>query len=129
MTANAVKPWDKNNTPAHATANVDAIYLLIYIVLLIIDAFLLRKFAKDSYIVNVLMLLNIILSFTDLRTLTYTCVMAFIAMIIYSLIQLSTKKKNVSKKFKINEIPVGYFVATSNLVVLFMIRIFEGYLI
>ena len=112
-----------------ASVHVNAIYLSIYIVLLIIDTFLLRKFAKDSYIVNILMLLNVILSFTDLRALTYTCVMALIAMIIYSLIQVSTKKKNVSKKFKISEIPVGYFIATSNIVVLFMIRIFEGYLI
>lgn len=112
-----------------ASVHINAIYLSIYILLLIIDTFLLRKYAKDSYIVNILMLLNVILSFTDLRTLTFTCVMAFIAMTIYALIQISQKKKNVSKKFKIIEIPVGYFIATSNIVVLFMIRIFEGYLI
>lgn len=111
-----------------ASIHVNAIYLSIYIVLLIIDAFLLRKFAKDSYIVNVLMLLNIILSFTDLRTLTYTSVMAFFAIIIHGLMQ-KLQKTNVSKKLKISEIPVGYFIVTSNLIVLFMIRIFEGYLI
>lgn len=111
-----------------ASIHVNVIYLSIYIILLLLDSFLLRKYAKDSYIVNILMLLNIILSFTDLRTLTYTSVMAFIAVIIYGLMQ-KLQKRNVSKKIKISEIPVGYFIATSNIVVLFMIRIFEGYLI
>lgn len=112
-----------------ASIHVNVIYLSIYIVLLVIDSFLLRKYAKDSYIVNILMLLNIILAFTDLRTLTYTSVMAFISISMYVLMQKIQKKKNVSKKFKISEIPVGYFIATSNLIVLFMIRIFENYLI
>ena len=112
-----------------ASIHVNIIYLSIYIVLLVIDSFLLRKYAKDSYIVNILMLLNIILSFTDLRTLTYTSVMSFIAITIYSFMQKIQNKKNVSRKFKISEIPVGYFIATSNLIVLFMIRIFENYLI
>lgn len=112
-----------------ASIHINVIYLSIYIVLLAIDSFLLRKYAKDSYIVNILMLLNIILSFTDLRTLTYTSLMAFIAIIIYILMQKIQKKRNVSRKFKINEIPVGYFITTSNLIVLFMIRIFENYLI
>lgn len=112
-----------------ASIHINAIYLSIYIVLLIIDTFLLRKYAKDSYIVNILMLLNVILSFTDLRTLTYTTLMAFIGIFIYGLIQTSQRKKIGNKKFKISEIPVGYFIATSNIIVLFMIRIFEGYLI
>ncbi|MBQ2835216.1 MAG: hypothetical protein IJE68_00030 [Clostridia bacterium] len=112
-----------------ASIHINIIYLSIYIVLLVIDSFLLRKYAKDSYIVNILMLLNIILSFTDLRTLTYTSVMSFIAIAIYAFMQKIQKKKNVSRKFKISEIPVGYFITTSNLIVLFMIRIFENYLI
>ena len=38
-----------------------AIYLAIYFILLTIDTFLLRRYAKDSYIVNLLMLLNLVL--------------------------------------------------------------------
>lgn len=108
-----------------ASIHVNIIYLAIYIVLLFIDTFLLRKYAKDSYIVNTLMLLNIILSFTDLRTLTYTLLMAVMAIMLYILMQKTQKRK----KIKIKEIPVGYFIATSNIIVLFMIRVFENYLI
>lgn len=104
-------------------------YLLIYIVLLIIDAFLLRKFAKDSYIVNLLMLLNIILVYSNLRILIYTLITALIATLLYIIILKSQKKKNGNKKLKINEIPVGFFITASNIIVLFMIRVFENYFV
>jgi len=112
-----------------ASINLNAIYLAIYIILLVIDSFLLRRYAKDSYIINVLLLLTMIIVFTDLRTLIYTVVMAFVAVLIYSLLLKIQQKKNGNKKIKINEIPVGYFIAASNIVVLFMIRIFEFYCI
>lgn len=104
-------------------------YLLIYMVLLIIDAFLLRKFAKDSYIINLLMLLGIILVYSNFRILVYTLLMALVAVLLYIIILKSQQKKNGNKKIKINEIPVGFFIATSNIIILFMIRIFENYLI
>lgn len=112
-----------------ASVHLNTIYLAIYIILLVIDSFLLRKFAKDSYIVNLLMLLVMILVFTDLKTLTYTLVMALIAIGIYVVLLKGQNKKNGNKKLKINEIPVGFFVAASNVLILFMVRAFENYLI
>ena len=111
-----------------ATVYLNVLYLGIYILLLVIDTFLLRKYAKDSYIINLLMLLTIILVFTNLKILIYTLLMALIAIIIYALMINKKKKKNGNKKLKINQIPVAYFVAASNIMVLFMIRIFESYL-
>lgn len=111
-----------------ASINLNAIYLAIYIGLLILDTFILRKFAKDSYVINTLLLLIMILVFTDLKTLTYTLVMAVIAIILY-LILIKRQNKNVKKKIKINEIPVGYFIASSNIIVLFIVKIFENYCI
>lgn len=108
---------------------LNVIYLLIYITLLIIDAFLLRKFAKDSYIINVLMLLTIVLVFTDFKILIYTLIIALVAIILDVLLLKIQKKKNGNKKLKINEIPVGFFIASSNIIILFMIRILENYLI
>lgn len=112
-----------------ASIHLNVIYLAVYIMLLVIDSFLLRRFAKDSYIVNLLMVLVMILVFTDLKTLTYTVIMTLIAVGLYVLLLKKQKKKNGNKKIKINEIPVGFFVAASNIIVLFMVRIFENYLI
>lgn len=112
-----------------ASAYLNVRYLLIYMVLLIIDAFLLRKFAKDSYIINLLMLLGIILVYSNFWILAYTLLMALVAVLLYIIILKSQQKKNGNKKIKINEIPFGFFIATSNIIILFMIRIFENYLI
>ena len=112
-----------------ASMYLSVIYFAIYMILLVIDSFLLRKFAKDSYIVNLLMLITMILVFTDLKTLTYTLVMSVIAVGLYVLLLNCQKKKNGNKKIKLNEIPVGFFVAASNIVVLFMVKIFENYLL
>lgn len=107
--------------------NLNLIYLGIYMILLVIDSFLLRRYAKDSYIINILLLLVMIITFTDLRTLIYTVMMAFVAVVLYSLLLKIQLKKNGNKKLKFSQIPVGYFIAASNIVVLFMIRIFEYY--
>ena len=112
-----------------ASVHLSIIYLSAYTVLLVIDSLLLKKLAKDSYIVNNLILSMIILVFTDLRALTYTLVMAMVAVILYALLVKSQKNKNGNRDLKINEIPVGYFIAASNVMVLFMIRIFENYFI
>lgn len=112
-----------------ASVYLNVRYLVIYMILLIIDAFLLRKFAKDSYIINLLMLLGIILVYSNFCILAYTLLMALVAVLIYIIILKSQQKKNGNKKIKINEIPVGFFIATSNIIILFMIRIFENYLI
>ena len=112
-----------------ATINLNVIYLAIYMILLVIDSFMLRKFAKDSYIVNLLLLMTLILVFTNLKILTYTLVMAIIAVILYMIMLKFQQKKKGNKKIKINEIPIGFFVAASNVIVLFMVRIFANYMI
>lgn len=68
-------------------------YLLIYMVLLVIDAFLLRKFAKDSYIVNLLILLVIMLVYSSFRILTYTLIMALVAILLYIIIIKSRQNR------------------------------------
>lgn len=106
-----------------------AIYLAIYIILLSIDTFLLRRYAKDSYIVDLLILLNIMLIFTEEEILIYTIMMTAIAILIYMLIQNIIQKKAGNKKTKINEIPIGYFVGASNIIVLFMMTFITNYCI
>ena len=106
-----------------------AIYLVIYMVFLSIDTFLLRRYAKDSYIVNIIMLLNLMLIFTEIEILTYTLIMTVMAVLIYILIIKITQKKTINKKFNLNEIPIGFFLGASNIIVLFMITFIGSYYI
>lgn len=110
-----------------STVNINALHLFTYIILLVIDTFLLRKYAKDSYIINILLLLNIIVTFTDLKTMIYTIIMAFVAIMLYTILITCQNKKNGNKKLKINEIPIGFFISASNVIVVFMTNFFENY--
>ena len=101
-----------------------AIYLAVYIILLTTDTFLLRRYAKDSYIVDILMLLNIMVMFTEVEVLTKTIIMTILAILIYILIIKITQKKTISKSIKLKEIPLGYFICASNIIMLLM-TIFE----
>lgn len=106
-----------------------SIYLGIYIILLLIDAFLLRKYAKNSYICNILMLLNVILIFTDIEIFIMTIIMTILAILIYMLITNIAQKKRTNKKIKINEIPIGFYIGTCNIIVLFMMTFINNYYI
>lgn len=106
-----------------------AMYLAIYVILLSVDTFLLRRYAKDSYINNILMMLNMILVVSELELFIMTVILAIVAILIYILIRKITQKKTVEIKLKINEIPIGFFVGASNIIVLFMMTFITNYCI
>lgn len=109
--------------------NLCATYFAIYMIFLVIDSFMLRRYAKDSYIVNILLVLTMILTFTDLRILIYTVTMALIASSLYAVLIKHQQKKTTNQKIKISQIPVGFFIGASNIIVLFIVRVFENYMI
>lgn len=97
-----------------------AIYLAIYVILLSIDTILLRNYAKDSYIIDLLMYLNMIFVFTETEIFILTLIMATIAILIYALIRKINQKKTGNKKLKISEIPFGFYIGASNIIILFI---------
>lgn len=99
------------------------IYLATYAVLLIIDSFFLRKQAEDSYLINTLILLNMILIFSGAQRYLMTVIMSIIAILVYVLIKRITQRKNGNVKLKFKEIPIGYFICASNIIVIFMMTI------
>ena len=112
-----------------SSVNLNIKYLFVYMILLLVDAFLLRKFAKDSYLINLLILISIISVYSNFIILVYTLILAMISIMLYTIILKSQQRKNGNKKIKISEIPIGFFIASSNIIVLFMVRIFESYFV
>lgn len=106
-----------------------AIYLAIYIILLCIDTFLLRKYAKNSYAIDILMLLAIIFIITEIEIFILTLIMSIIAILIYIFIKKLTQKRNGNKKIKLEEIPIGFFIGASNIIILFMMAFITNYFI
>ena len=104
-----------------ASINWNIMYLGMYAILLAIDTFLLRRYAKDSYIIKILMLLNMILIFVDTKMTVYTMMIAALATGIYICLLSLDKKRKGNKKIKLEEVPVGYFIGASHLIALFIV--------
>ena len=106
-----------------------AIYLAIYVILLSIDTILLRNYAKDSYIIDLLMYLNMIFVFTETEIFILTIIMATVAILIYTLIRKINQKKTGNKKLKISEIPFGFYIGASNIIILFIKTVITYYFV
>ena len=99
-------------------------YISIYIILLVVDTFLLRRYAIDSYIINVLMFIYIILSFSQVVVTILTIIMAFLAIMIYLVMQVITQKRSIKKKISLKDIPLGFYIGVCNIITLFMTNLF-----
>ena len=106
-----------------------AIYLAVYIILLSVDTFILRRYAADSYVIDILMLLNIILIISGVQIFIMTVAMSIIAILIYILLRKTLQKNVGNKKLKIKEIPIGFYIGASNIIVLFMMTFITNYCI
>ena len=104
-----------------------AIYLAIYAILLSIDTMLLRKKAENSYLLNLLILLNIILIMSDLHVFVITIMATIVAILMYMILYIITKKKNGNKKLYLNQIPVAFFIGGSNIASLFIMIFIDNY--
>lgn len=95
--------------------NTTIMYLGIYIILIAMDTFIIKRYAKNSYTTGILMLFNIMLIFTGIEVFTYTIVLTALEILVGLIISKIKQKKNGNKKIKLSNIPVGYFLCVSNL--------------
>lgn len=100
-----------------------AIYLAIYIVLLGINTFILRKFAKDDYYIDLITFFTIMLFFMGCRLGIMTLIIFGFEILIHILIRKITKRKNGNVPIKLKEIPLGLYLGTGNLITIFIICI------
>ena len=106
-----------------------AIYLAVYIILLSVDTFILRRYAADSYLMSILMLLNMILIVSEAEIFIMTVAMSIVAIVIYILLRKTLQKNVGNKKIKFEEIPIGFYIGASNIIVLFMMTFITNYCI
>ena len=100
-----------------------AIYLAIYIVLLGINTFILRKFAKDDYYIDLITFFTIMLFFMGYRLGIMTLIIFGFEILIHILIRKITKRKNGNVPIKLKEIPLGLYLGAGNLITIFIICI------
>lgn len=111
-----------------ASIKINLIYVGLYVVLLAVDTFIIKRYAKESYTIGILTVFDTILIFSGIQLFTYTIILTAIEILICILIAKLQQKRNGHKKIKIGEIPVGYFLCTSNFLTLVVISIMTTYI-
>lgn len=97
------------------------IYLIISCLLLLFSIFYLKKKAKDSYAIDILILSMLMVLFTYETVYIYTVIISLVAVSIQLLLQhLHYKKIKAVKKLEINnsKIPLAFYMCTANIVVM-----------
>lgn len=100
-----------------------AIYLAVYITLITTDTFMLRKFAEENYIINLVIFFTMITMFVEYKISTIVLIIFLIEIIFYLIIKNLRKSKNGNKPIKFEEIPLGFYLGVSNILTIFIMNI------
>lgn len=97
------------------------IYLTIFTLLTLVNTIYLRKKAKDSYPIDTLLLLTLMVMFTYEVVSIYTVVITLIAISLHILLENINKRKNKSVKKNEKEnckIPITFYMCIANIATL-----------
>ena len=105
-------------------------YLSAIIILLIIDTILLINKAKESYFISTLMLVIIMAIFTGEGVTILTLIYALLVLVTDILIEKIKEKSNKNKKeHKDTNLPIGFLLGISNVIVLIMVMFINNWFI
>lgn len=95
-------------------------YLVAFLVLLISDHIALKKYAKNSYVIGILILITIMVTFTGELVTISTIIVGLIAIAIYMLIYkiIKLKNKNIKEEKLISQnISIAFFICCINMII------------
>ena len=93
------------------------IYLAIICVLVVLDTVVLRKKAKNSYPIDIMLLCMFILTFTYPAVSIYTILMTLLMIAFYIVFHKISNSRNKTTKVS-EKLPIGFFLCISNAVIL-----------
>ena len=101
------------------------IYLVLYIIILILDTITLKKYAKNSYLNGILLMIITMITFTGEYITAFSINYALLFISIYLLIKkLKNKKKNKKEKTE-QQIPIGFYLGISNIIWLIFVLFYN----
>ena len=107
-----------------------AIYLVIYIIILTIDTITLKRFAKNSYLIGILLMIVTMIIFTNELIVATSIILTLLSISIYTLIVKLKEHEKRQKKSDRNitkEISIAYYLGTSNIIVLLLTLLLNNY--
>ena len=108
------------------------IYLVLYIIILTIDTITMKKYAKNSYVIGILMMLVTMVVFTG-EYVTSTAVILTLLAIAFTIliykIKMKIKNKNIKTDKQISqEISIGFYLGISNILGLLYVLLINNYI-
>lgn len=103
------------------------IYLVFFIIVLFIDTIALKKYAKDNYINNIILMIINMVIFTNEYIVICTVIITLLSISLYLLInKINLKRKNKPIRDIANKIPIGFYLGSSNLLSVLIVLIFNS---
>ncbi len=100
------------------------IYLGLYIIVLLLDTITLRKYAKNSYVTGILLMIITMVSFTGEYITANAIIFTLLAIFFYMLMWKIKERKKKNKKSEeqiANKLSIGFFLGSSNIIMLLLV--------
>ena len=104
------------------------IYIIFDIILLILDRITLKKYAKNSYLNNIILTVMVMAIFTGefvtFNTIIYTLIAISVTLILHKIKNLKNKSKKEEKQIY-KTIPIGFYIAVFNIIYLLYVLLYN----
>ena len=108
-----------------------AIYLVLYIIILTLDTITLKRFAKNSYLTGILLMIITMVIFTNEFIVATSIILTLLAIAIYMVIyklKENRKKQKQSDKQIAKQISIAFYLGASNIIVLILALLSNCYM-
>lgn len=100
------------------------IYLIFYIIILLLDTITLKKYAKNSYVTGILLMIITMVIFTGEyiteNAIIFTLLAIFFYMLMWKIKQRKKKNKKTEQQIE-NTLSIGFFLGAFNILMLFLV--------
>lgn len=106
------------------------IYLIFYIIVLLLDTITLRRYAKDSYVTGILLMVITMVIFTGEYVTENAIIFTLLAIFFYMLMYKIKERKRRNKKSEeqiANKLSIGFFLGTFNVLMLMLVLFVSNY--
>lgn len=94
------------------------IYLFFYIIVLLIDTIILRKYAKNSYVTGTLLMILTMMIFTGTGVTAISIILTLLGISFYLLLGKIKQRKEKLKNSNLNNLSIGFFLGVSDIVMI-----------
>jgi len=108
------------------------IYLICYIIALLLDTITLKKYAKNSYVTGVLLMIITMAIFTEEYITANAIIFTLLTIAFYILlhkIKQGKRKNRKTDKEIANKLSIGFYLGTTNIIILMVVLLFINYIV